>query len=80
MIKNPFPGPSAPIFEAVRGQMLNDLGYGATIEAWFSNNDQVLTDNSNASGNLLTQAQNDVALAESTSIATKWLEFAADIV
>jgi len=78
--KNPFSGASAPIFENVRTQLVNEMSYGYTIEGWFANNNAVLKDNYDAAGTLLTQAQTDVDLSTSTSVVTKWLEFAGDIV
>jgi len=78
-IMNPFSPPSAAIFEAVRTQMKKEFDYGITIEGWFFNNNAVLKDNYDQGPSLLDDAAGDVDLSTSTSVLSKWLEFAGDI-
>src|SRR5665213_323894 len=79
-VRNPYSPPSASIFEAVQTQLVTEMGYGETIESWFFNNDAVLSDNFNASSGLLTTATGDVNASTDTTVTSKWLEFAGDIV
>ncbi|MGE3977720.1 MAG: hypothetical protein AB7F94_09030, partial [Nitrospira sp.] len=60
-------------------EMVQELGYVATVRGWFDHNLAVLQDNYDASGNLLGQAQTDVDLSTSTTVVAKWLEFAGNV-
>ncbi len=77
---HPPKGPSAVIFEGVRTQLTTEMGYGETIESWFFNNNAVLSDNFGASSGLLTSATGEVNASTTTTVTSKWLEFAGDIV
>jgi hypothetical protein len=68
-----------PGWLAMRNEMAQELGDVSTVRAWFTNNYAVLNDTYTRSADLLGQAQSDVSLPVSTSVVSKWLEFAADI-
>jgi hypothetical protein len=80
IMTNPNGPNNNPSWQTVHSEMVQELGYVATVRGWFDNNLLVLNNNYNRSGNLLGQAQSDVSLADSTSVVAKWLEFAGDIV
>jgi hypothetical protein len=69
-----------PGWLAMRSEMAQELGDVSNVRAWFMNNYSVLNDNYTRSPDLLTQAESDVILSASTSVVSKWVEFAADIV
>ena len=52
-----------PNWQTVQTEMVNELGYVATVRGWFDNNYSVLNDNYNRSADLLGQAVGDVDFA-----------------
>ena len=74
-------GPSNdPNWQSVQSEMVNELGYVATVRGWFDNNYLVLNDNYGRSADLLREAVGDVEFATSKSVDVKWLEMGLDIV
>ncbi len=69
-----------PGWAALQTEMVQELKDVSTVRAWFVNNYAVMNDNYNASANLLNEATSNVSLSTSTSVVSKWVEFAADIV
>jgi hypothetical protein len=67
-------------WQAVQGEVVQELGYVATVRGWFDNNYLVLNDNYNRSADILGEAVGDVDFAASKSVNVKWLEMGADIV
>jgi hypothetical protein len=63
----------------VQTEMVNELGYVATVLGWFGNNYRVLNDNYNRSADILGQAVGDVDFAATKSVTVKWLEMGGDI-
>ncbi|MFL6354605.1 MAG: FG-GAP repeat domain-containing protein [Bryobacteraceae bacterium] len=64
----------------VQTEMVNELGYVATVVGWFGNNYAVMNANYNSSADILSQAVGDVDFSTSKSVVAKWLEMAGDIV
>ncbi|MGC2402939.1 MAG: hypothetical protein WA510_24330, partial [Acidobacteriaceae bacterium] len=69
-----------PDWKTLQNEMVQELGYVATVRGWFDNNYSVMHNSYDGSGNQLTQATAAVDLSTSQSVVSKWLEFAADIV
>ncbi len=67
-------------WQTVQAEMVNELGWVATVRGWFDNNYLVLNDNYNRSADLLGEAVGDVDFAATKSVAVKWVEMGADIV
>jgi FG-GAP-like repeat len=79
-MNNPNGPNNDPNWQTVHSEMVQELGYVATVRGWFDNNYLVLNDNYNRSADLLGEAVGDVDFATSKSVAVKWLEMAGDIV
>jgi len=78
---NDMSGPNNdPTWLTVKKQIVLELGYVAKVVGWFDNNLSVLNQSYSRSFGELTEAQADVNVADSQSVATQWLEFAGDIV
>lgn len=81
---NDMPNPIGPAnsvaWQTVKSEMVQELGYVATVRGWFHNNGEVVKNTYNASGDLLQEAVGDVDFATSKSVVAKWLEMAGDIV
>src|SRR5262249_5997221 len=74
-------GPNTdPTWLTVKNQIVLELGYVAKVVGWFDNNNSVLAQSYARSFGELTEAQADVNVADSQSVATEWLEFAGDVV
>jgi hypothetical protein len=80
MMANPNGPNNDANWQAVHSEMVQELGYVATVTAWFGNNAMVIHQNYDDSAGLLIEAQSDASLASGTSVVAKWVEFAADIV
>jgi hypothetical protein len=79
-MSNPIGSQNLAIWETVQSEMVQELGYVATVRGWFHNNGEVVTDTYHRSSNLLNEAVGDVDFATSKTVASKWLQMAGDIV
>lgn len=79
-MSNPIGSQNLAIWNTVQSEMVQELGYVATVRGWFDHNLEVLKNNYDASHNLLGQAESDVDLDNSNTVVSKWLEFAGDVV
>ncbi|HYI93147.1 MAG TPA: VCBS repeat-containing protein, partial [Bryobacteraceae bacterium] len=80
IMPNPIGPNNAQIWQTVHTEMVNELGYVATVRGWFENNYSVLNDNYSRSADLLGEAVGDVDFATSKTVTVKWLEMGLDIV
>jgi hypothetical protein len=80
VMNNPNGPNNDPNWQAVQTEMVQELGYVATVLGWFGNNYAVMNDNYNRSADILGQAVGDVDFAVTKSVTVKWLEMGLDIV
>ncbi len=77
-MSNPNGSNSDPNWQTVHIEMVDELGYVATVRGWFDNNYNVI--NYTYTQNVLQTAVSDVDFATTKSVVAKWVEMGADIV